>query len=168
MNNQIVVADNVMPPIALIGFLNKISSSNFPWYYSPVVSDAKLDDSNEGFNFQFSHTLYNGNVPRNEWFNTLSYILDFIPNLHSLVKLKVNFNPRYSSIIEHTYHTDVPFDCKTSILYLNTNDGYTLFETGEKIQSVENRLVTFPSNILHTGTTCTDQKGRFVVNINYF
>ena len=167
MNNQIIVTDNIMPPTALISFLNKISSSNFPWYYSPVVG-ADVDIIDEGFNFQFAHTLYDRNVPRNEWFNSVSFILDFIPNLHSLVKFKVNFNPRYSSVIEHTYHVDVPFECKTSVLYLNTNDGYTLFETGEKIQSVENRLVTFPSQLLHTGTTCTDQKGRFVVNINYF
>ena len=56
----------------------------------------------------------------------------------------------------------------TSILYLNTNDGYTIFEDGTKIESVENRLVTFDSHIKHSGTSCTNQKVRLVLNMNYF
>ena len=30
-----------------------------------------------------------------------------------------------------------------------------------------NRMVIFPSNVLHAGTTCTDQKTRIVLNFNY-
>ena len=41
----------------------------------------------------------------------------------------------------------------TSILYMNTNNGYTKFETGETVQSVENRLVTFSNHVQHTGST---------------
>ena len=36
----------------------------------------------------------------------------------------------------------------TSILYMNTNNGYTIFENGDKVESVENRLVTFPNNLV--------------------
>ena len=56
----------------------------------------------------------------------------------------------------------------TSILYLNTNDGYTQFENGTKIESIENRLITFPLSYRHTGTTCTNQPFRAVINFNYF
>ena len=50
---------------------------------------------------------------------------------------------------------------------MNTNNGYTKFETGEKVESVANRLVTFPNNMMHTGTTCTDEQYRCVMNIDY-
>ena len=63
---------------------------------------------------------------------------------------------------------DAPFKCKTAILYINTNNGITIFETGEEIKSEENKIVMFPSNLKHTGTTHTDEKVRVVLNINYF
>ena len=56
----------------------------------------------------------------------------------------------------------------TSIFYVNTNDGYTLFEDGTKVESVANRMLSFPANMRHTGTTCTDQQIRIVINFNYF
>ena len=60
------------------------------------------------------------------------------------------------------------FYITTSIYYVNSNDGYTEFKDGTIIESVENRLVIFPSDMRHTGTTCTNAKNRIVVNINYF
>ena len=56
----------------------------------------------------------------------------------------------------------------TSIFYVNTNNGYTEFEDGTKIESVANRMVTFPTNLKHRGTSCTDEKIRVVINFNYF
>ena len=56
----------------------------------------------------------------------------------------------------------------TSIFYMNTNNGYTKFEDGTKIESVANRLVSFPSNMKHKGSSCTDEKIRVVINFNYF
>ena len=56
----------------------------------------------------------------------------------------------------------------TAVFYVNTNNGYTIFESGEKVSSVENRMVIFDSNILHTGTTCTDERVRCVLNFNYY
>ena len=57
---------------------------------------------------------------------------------------------------------------KTGILYLNTNDGYTEFEDGKIVNSVANRFVEFPSNILHRGVSQTDTEWRSVINFNYF
>ena len=36
------------------------------------------------------------------------------------------------------------------------------------IKSKANRVVTFPANVKHTGTTCTDKNERIVLNINYY
>ena len=58
-------------------------------------------------------------------------------------------------------------DTTTSIFFINTNNGYTMFETGKKVPSVENRLVTFPNNLMHTGISQTDTKSRVTLNLNY-
>ena len=49
---------------------------------------------------------------------------------------------------------------------MNTNDGYTEFENGHRVESVANRVVIFDSNIKHTGVSCTDEKRRVVINFN--
>jgi hypothetical protein len=50
---------------------------------------------------------------------------------------------------------------------VNTNNGYTKFEDGTKVECVANRLLTFPTNIKHCGASCTDEKTRVVINFNY-
>ena len=55
----------------------------------------------------------------------------------------------------------------TSILYMNTNNGYTEFQNGAIVESIENRMVVFPAEMKHRGTSCTDEKIRVVINFNY-
>ena len=75
----------------------------------------------------------------------------------------------YDKIIRHGFHVDFSYvGSKTAIYYVNSNNGYTEFEDGTKIESIKNRIVIFPSNLKHTGTTCTDRKIRTIVNFNYF
>ena len=65
------------------------------------------------------------------------------------------------------YHTDLTGSTHTSILYMNTNNGYTKFKKGGKVKSVENRMVIFPSDLEHQGFTCTDNQRRVVINFNF-
>ena len=37
-----------------------------------------------------------------------------------------------------------------------------------KVESIANRMVTFPNEYRHSGTTCTDVDRRVAVNICYF
>jgi hypothetical protein len=90
----------------------------------------------------------------------------------TFMKAKVNCNFVTNEIIEHGLHTDIEprslgESMTTAIYYVNSNDGYTLFEDGTKVESVANRLVMFPCNTKHTGTSCTDQRYRMVINLNY-
>ena len=50
---------------------------------------------------------------------------------------------------------------------MNTNNGYTEFENGTTVESEENRMVVFPAEMKHRGTSCTDKKIRVVINFNY-
>jgi hypothetical protein len=92
----------------------------------------------------------------------------------SILRIKINATPRTSSIEETELHYDIISDRDQSvrphnvaIIYLNSNDGYTLFEDGTKVESVENRCVIFPGSLKHAGTSCTDTQLRMVLNINY-
>jgi len=40
-------------------------------------------------------------------------------------------------------------------------------ENGKKVESVENRLVVFPTELEHCGVSCTDNKQRVVINFNF-
>ena len=89
-----------------------------------------------------------------------------------LLRVKANLQMRTTEIRENGFHWDYPVDkfvgAKTSIFYINSNDGYTEFKDGTRIESVANRLVTFPLHMEHRGTTCTDKPFRLVINFNYF
>ena len=88
----------------------------------------------------------------------------------NLIRVKANLFPRTEQIIEHEFHSDAPKNNETSLcaclFSINTCDGYTLFETGEKIYSVKNRAVFFDSGLnTHASTTCTNDVVRFNINI---
>jgi hypothetical protein len=89
-------------------------------------------------------------------------------NPTALIRIKANLGGRHHEIQEQGYHTDFTFECRTAVYYLNTNNGYTIFEDGTKVESVANRLVEFNSLLKHSGTSHTDTKIRSVINLNYY
>lgn len=169
MNSDIEIYDNYLPDDYfkyLKGMLLN-SDANFSWNYSDFVVDENNKDVNE---FQFAHIFYQHNVPVSPFFNELAIIFQKLNPL-TLIKVKANLLPKTTNHIEHGMHVDiVGSNCqnlRTSILYINTNNGYTLFEDNTKINSVENRMVIFPTHMRHTGATCTDEKIRVVINFNF-
>ena len=125
-----------------------------------------IDDDPSQNGIQFCHVLYSDFAP-------CSHLWPLLDSIHPVLRpgayarVKANLQPRTEKIIQNNFHNDFEH-CITSIFYLNSNDGYTLFEDGTKIDSVANRLLTFDSNLNHTGTTCTDQPTRMVINFNYY
>ncbi len=85
-----------------------------------------------------------------------------------LLELREHFSPDQKKNIEHGYHLDNQSSTLAAIYYINTNDGYTNFKEGGKINSVANRLVLFNTDEYHTGATCTDEKVRVLINFNYY
>ena len=147
------------------------SKDRAPFFYNDnIVSENELKDD---YSFQFTHAIYD-----TRWFSasdTSPYIdlLDpiFVKlKVKKLFKAKVNIRTRTSKIYRSEYHVDIIEKIeghKTAIYYLNTNDGYTLFKSGEKVNSVGNRIVIFDGHQYHCGTSCTDQNIRSVLNINF-
>ena len=133
------------------------------WYYQTFK--VKQDDSQQ----QFTHHFYTNQSPNSDYFNLLKPLLDKINPL-SLIRIKANLQLRDNDIKESGMHIDVNIisqEQKTGIFYMNTNNGKTVFEDGKTIDSVENRMVIFPSSLRHNGTTHTDTLYRCVINFNW-
>jgi hypothetical protein len=168
-----------MNPVIIDGFLKHdefkklqtyMMSPDFQWRFMPVISHI----NEKGNKFQFVHLFYQNCKPISPDYSILAPVFRAI-NMKSLYRIKSNLLTRTPEIVENDFHYDVsdftPEQAKhwtTSILYINTNNGYTKFETGEKIESVENRLITFSANLRHTGASCSDERSRVVINFNYF
>ena len=99
-----------------------------------------------------------------------SLIMPVIKQLEvkALIRIKINLYPSQETLTEHGKHQDFPFPHKAAIFSLNTCDGYTKLNDGTKIESVENRLLLFPNDTLHTSVRQTDTKVRVVINFDFF
>ena len=142
--------------------------SPFPWFYADrIVFEDDVDK------FQFIHAFYDNHMPMSPFTNELDSIINIIQPF-SIVKIRAKLLTRTPEIVESTFHVDIFLpeeklkQWTTSIFYINTNNGYTKFEDGTKVESVANRMVTFPANMKHCGTSCTDERRRIVINFNYF
>ena len=171
--NDVEIIDNFLDFSIFKNIQSQIYSPEMFWAYDKVVGDTDYNQPqqlcDELDNHQLSHVCYNNFVPNSacyEWFLPIVHSPKL--NLKSLCRIKVNLNLRTPERVIHGYHTDFPFECKTAIFYINSNNGLTLFKNGQIIESVENRMVIFNSQLEHTGTTSTDTKNRIVVNFNYF
>ena len=62
----------------------------------------------------------------------------------SSIRIKANWHSRTETVAGKSLHKDYPFERKGAVYYINSNDGYTLFEDGTKIESVI-RMLFFES-----------------------
>lgn len=170
--NDIKICDKWLPEDYFNELKNLVLNQNFMWNFNEISvypSDKEFDDMQE---YQFTHVLYANSKPTSEIYDSFSKLF-FKLGATILLKAKLNLNPSTTEIKEKSFHTDIPIlstkniQYKTGILYFNTNDGYTKFKTGEIINSVENRFVLFGGDLPHCGSSCTDQKRRVVLNLNW-
>ena len=161
------IIDNFLSEKDFENLQNLIMGEVFPWNYFPYKVHYK-DDIRD---FQFCHVVYHDNMIKSNFIEHFNPLLIKL-NAGHLVRLKVNLTPRTDSVIHYESHIDVDhFNFtfgKTAVYYVNNNDGFTILESGEKIESIENRLLVLNSNTKHFGTSCTNQRVRCVVNINFF
>ncbi|MCP9927773.1 2OG-Fe(II) oxygenase [Cyanobium sp. CH-040] len=170
------VVDQFLPEDDLRCIRARIMGSDFPWFFNDSVDylpghpghdAANLDD------YQFTHLFYlargEDGSPRGRLSLEMPLLLPLTRRLgiKRAVRIKANLNPRTERRTQYHFHTDTSQHCWTAVYYLNTNNGLTVFEDGRTVESVENRIVIFDSSVRHTGTSCTDQKVRLVINLNF-
>jgi len=178
LNKNIKIEDNFLPQetftriqdIFLQGIHNQNENTFIPWKYRDVI-----DEKNDVDKFQFIHSFYsNSSHEQSQHANILNPIFELLQPI-SIFKIKANLLTRTPEIVENKLHVDMrdltaeqTRQWTTSIFYINTNNGYTKFENGTKVESVANRMISFPTNMKHKGTSCTDEKIRVVINFNYY
>ena len=161
---SVVVRDNFLDKEYFKELQSEVLGVSFPWFLSGILNTEPDND------YQMNHTVYRFDRSYSDFYSQLRPLFDAM-DIFSLYRVKLNIQKREEKITEGGMHNDVmvaPKNALTSILYMNTNNGYTKLETGEKVESVENRLVTFPNSLKHTGSknNC-EELYRCVMNIGW-
>ena len=158
-NSKIKIIDNFLNR----EFFNQLQSLILGEYFSWFYNDDKVYKNDN--KFQFTHTVIRDYKPTSTFIEYINPVLNKL-NAKETLQVKLNLQTKASKIFNHTFHND--FDnVTTAIFYINTNNGKTIFKNGEEVNSIENRMVIFDSNLQHTGTSHTDTKRRVLINFNY-
>ena len=161
---MVEVIDNFLPKDIFVEMQYKILANDFPWYYNNGIVGPHQKNK-----YQFVHTFFNHDINfsnlHNEYYNFIDPCLHKL-GVKYLKRVKANLNPKTIFHRNGGFHCDIK-NVTTSIFYINTNNGWTKFKDGCKVECIENRMVIFDSNIEHAGFSCTDQKRKVVVNFNY-
>ena len=146
--------------------LENLIYNNFPWY----LQKEQVTGADDGY--WLSHILYDEDVPKSDLYNPITKIFKNYLNYLTLIRINVNLLLRQETPSISDFHTDLDEHLNkekvtTAIFYLNTNNGFTEFEDGDKVDSVKNRLVMFPTNTLHRAVGQTDTVERVLLNFNF-
>ena len=159
MKSQIKIIDNFLEKEFFLTLQNLILGEYFYWFFN----DYKVYENDN--DFQFVHTVVRKSQTTSDFIKYINPILSKL-NAKKTIQVKLNLQTKKDKIYNHIFHTDMP-DVKTAIFYINTNNGKTIFKNGEEVNSIQNRIVIFDSNLKHTGTSHTDTKRRVLINLNY-
>ena len=155
------INDNFLPEEEFKSIQSFMMGGEFRWFY--VDGRAFADDGQ----FHMTHMFFQPEVGSNSehlpiWNNFMNKL-----EAKECIRIKANLTFKTSTIEPAPFHYDYK-DMKKATFYINTNDGYTEFESGVRVRSVANRVCIFDSNLKHRGTTHTEgDQQRIVVNFNY-
>ena len=147
--------------------LDNLVHNNMPWY----LQKEQVIDADDGR--WFSHIIYDEDVPKSDLYNPVIKIFKDYLKYVTLCRVNINLLLRQETPSVSDFHTDCEWDFEdeekitTAIFYLNTNNGATEFEDGNRIDSVKNRLIVFPANASHRAIGQTDAPKRIVFNFNF-
>ena len=173
------IEDNFLEQKVFDELQTLMMGKNFTWYfrsryYAQQQEEEVVKEEDVLDQFQFTHTFYDAGAQRSSYMEQVQCFLELLSVL-SIGRIRANLNTRLPTFIKNPFHSDMENILEekqkqwtTSIFYVNTNNGYTLFEDGTKVESVANRMLIFPAHMKHTGTSCTDQQIRIVINFNYY
>ncbi len=160
------IVDNFLPIEQFNKIQSTLLSDCFPWYWNDFGT---YEGDGDG---QLVHSFIVGSKINSDSFCLFDDTNCFkLLNVDMLHKHKANLNYKREKHHVGNYHTDFLDGNEdiltTSIMYINTNNGYTMFEDGTKVESIANRMVIFDCSTRHAAVTCTDEIRRVVVNFNF-
>ena len=155
------VIENFLPDEEHNKIKDIVSNASFPWYYNDRV--ASIQDTQ---NFYFKHEFYLKDIFSDYFNDCIKPILRQFKKPIKVFRAKANLFTVNEKNIAHGFHNDVDFEHTNFIYSINTNDGYTEFESGQKIPSVEKQLLIFDGKFKHRSVAQTNTKTRINFNIN--
>ena len=166
INQKVIVKDNLLDISEHDIIHDTLFSNDFPWYYRPDQVEGKKDGS------FFAHQFFWGIKGYIETTDLIMPIIHKLMPINAFVSIRANMlinkgKPNVSDWHQDFGHLDSN-EIKTAIYYVNTNNGYTELRDYGKVESVANRLVTFPNKMDHRAVAQTDEESRVVINFNYY
>ncbi len=159
------VVDNFLEEDTFLELQRTIISKHFPVFYQDDVSG--IDNKSDTRVINFTHNLYNLSNP-SPFYDVVFEKLFSKYNIKKIIRAKVNCYPRTSRIVRHSFHADFDYSHKGALFYLNTCNGLTKFKRGPGVKSIANRVLFFDPSVLHASTSCTNQRCRWNIQVNYF
>tara|TARA_Y100000401_G_scaffold77482_1_gene63132 strand:- start:938 stop:1501 length:564 start_codon:yes stop_codon:yes gene_type:complete len=175
--SRIQVIDNFLPTNDFITIKDIFTSDEMAWYR---VNGISADDATNAIvnpldNHYFVHLIYLNYMQTSNHFETVKDALQRAMKEHigqgfrNITRIKANLYSRTEEVQVHPFHSDSTdiVGLQGALLSLNTCDGYTGFEDGTEVDSVENRMVFFDSTKPHHSTSCSNAAYRLNINVNF-
>ena len=151
------VFDNFLSEEEYLKIKNSILNSEFSWNLTPNVSNLQ-ENLKITSSYYFTHLF--------ESYEIFDVLLKKL-SPSKIIRIKANLYPSTEKVERHSNHIDYDYENIGAIYYLNTNNGLTILEDTVEVESVRNRLLLFDGSKLHCSTTCSDDKCRVNVNMNF-
>ena len=155
-----------------------LHKNQFRWLFQEKV--ATNDDDPDDEQFYFICSFFNNLHVEDNFFYQLQPIFDAL-EVKSMIRARAIMYMNQGKLIKHAPHIDMDYTHKAALIYMNTCNGYTgivndnwksgddmVFDQGNRVESVANRLMIHDGSVPHYSTTCTDTRKRLVLAINYF
>ena len=161
------VIDNFLDEEYFQYLYDKITDQmNFGWQFQTQVATHDQAEELSLHHYYFVHSLYYDYKIESEHYE------DFHPlfrqlNVQFLHRARVLLYVNQGVQHIHDRHIDTPCTSNTALIYMNTNDGFTEFETGERVESIKNRLLLFDGSVPHSSSTPTNTKERLLLSVTY-
>jgi hypothetical protein len=170
MSKKVQIFNNFLDQEVFLEIKKFIMSPRCQWRYVNYIAHKDgRDNDNDGYfvhSFKDCHPqTFEDRYPESPHFPLIVKILDKI-QYQNILRIRSSLYPRRDVQKPDPFHIDYNFPHRVCIFYVNTNNGYTMFENGEKIPSVENQLATFDGSEKHCSVVQTDTPARYIVNIN--
>ena len=175
--SKITVIDNFLPPEAFKQIKDLCTSQDMSWFRSDGISNNDSTNAivNPLDNYYFVHLFFTNYMQTSTHFEVVKEAFTQGMKEHlgmsfrNITRIKANFYPRTEEVQVHPFHSDSHDieGLQGGLLCLNTCDGYTGFEDGTEVDSVENRVVFFDSTKPHHSTSCSNAPYRLNININF-
>jgi hypothetical protein len=170
-----IVIDNVIS-LGYQQYVENIFSMNFPWYFTPRVSDDVSEDSNTGF----SHLIFEDTTTFSKHYDTLLPI--FFEALdkkerglkpEKLIRIRSGMFIQNQTKHPHLPHIDFQYKHTTMLYYVNDSDGPTKLYNSDKTKIVKEihpkrgRVLIFDGLTYHASSSPVHHPSRIVINYNF-